>query len=151
MSDTPTLTCVPLCAADYGRPRPAPWWLHEKECPVRIAVEVERGKREALMSDTPTREQVQEALDWLGDTWAQDKFEETVEAAARLWLEVHKRFVLDLPHMKYLADWVAPDGRTDHWHGYMVCYEPENNAGPCQSCTIRSILDSLRAALEVSE
>jgi hypothetical protein len=40
--------CVPLCAADYGRPRPAPWWLHEKDCPVRIAAEVERGKRKGV-------------------------------------------------------------------------------------------------------
>ena len=43
----------------------------------------------------------------------------------------------------YLVDYAKPSD-----HGYMVCYEPEINTGPCQFCAIASILESVQAVLE---
>jgi len=38
--------CVPLCNA-----RDQAWWKHERECPIRVAADVVRGKR-SLMDAT---------------------------------------------------------------------------------------------------
>jgi hypothetical protein len=38
--------CVPLCGATKAYGPYVKWWQHEPLCPVRIAAEEERGKRE---------------------------------------------------------------------------------------------------------